>query len=863
MAGSSTAPIAYLDMRGNVSKEDWNAAWVSASGSYLKLNQSTPQTVDSGVPVFASGMDIGTASDTQIIYDDGGITKGSANMTYDSSAGGIVHFAGTSSAGAVVGGQIDIYGGTDSSYCGDIVITGGSGAAGANPAGWISLILGEGTGGEQGGYVYITPAHTSNIGLIVDGSINALTRLNGAWPLGMCSVVSVSAKALGGVGGDAVQSETTPLSSFYQVITDTATINADASETTAQNIYGIYFANNYINTIQGGPGLAGKDISLATYGGIFYDGLDLLSSGGPNTTVTAQPAAGQQYVRASNGVIGIISVEETLDNATLDSKFTYIGGDFQVNPHVHVTNANDIDVTMYGVKGQASAGNVNAGGGTNVGVVYGGHFTGSDGATYNFGIYAEGATAAGLFNGILMPSSDASFDLGVSSVYRFLNGYFSGTVDSGSFTIGANTLDTNEWAFLDGQDQTVATTSSPSFVDVTATGTVECEQINSTDDADIAGTITVGDLVTDTGGITLLGGQAIKPSVNSTTALKIQDAAGTSNMMTVDTTNRRFQFSNVSLDTTVPAAFPTYIVIQDGSWMFARYSTTTAGAQITTRAAKGTPSAPTAMLVNEQLNGFGTVVWCSGATPAWSTGGNTAFWSIYAAENQTLTAQGSYHAWATTHLLTAGTGTRHIHMFLTPAGTLWLGEADNTPDIATDFADGISKLHIDMGNGVASDMRFTAGTTTGRTATDGFSIGIEADGDSHIRQYENLPLYFYTNNALRMTIEASGAVHVDTSIDINGNNLIATRYKQTEIDFSTTPIDASGFVIVDAEVTPASIIVGSVAYDAPTGKDLDEMEFDNFDLRFSAGSGQFTLYAKSLEGYVADKFKINYAYNVV
>ena len=38
-----------------------------------------------------------------------------------------------------------------------------------------------------------------------------------------------------------------------------------------------------------------------------------------------------------------------------------------------------------------------------------------------------------------------------------------GAITGTSFIIGANTLDTNEWAFLDGQDQAVKTTSSPTF----------------------------------------------------------------------------------------------------------------------------------------------------------------------------------------------------------------------------------------------------------------------------------------------------------------------------------------------------------------------------------------------------------------
>lgn len=45
----------------------------------------------------------------------------------------------------------------------------------------------------------------------------------------------------------------------------------------------------------------------------------------------------------------------------------------------------------------------------------------------------------------------------------------SGDLTATSFTIGVNTLTTSEWANLDGQDQTVATTSSPIFVNVTGT----------------------------------------------------------------------------------------------------------------------------------------------------------------------------------------------------------------------------------------------------------------------------------------------------------------------------------------------------------------------------------------------------------
>ncbi len=51
------------------------------------------------------------------------------------------------------------------------------------------------------------------------------------------------------------------------------------------------------------------------------------------------------------------------------------------------------------------------------------------------------------------------------------------------------------------------------------------------------------------------------------------------------------------------------------------------------------------------------------------------------------------------------------------------------------------------GTSAASMSKWT-NSVTGQTATDGFDIGITADGTAEIRQRENLPLNIYTNNAL-------------------------------------------------------------------------------------------------------------------
>ena len=82
--------------------------------------------------------------------------------------------------------------------------------------------------------------------------------------------------------------------------------------------------------------------------------------------------------------------------------------------------------------------------------------------------------------------------------------------------------------------------------------------------------------------------------------------------------------------------------------------------------------------------------------------------------------------------------------------------------------------------------------------------------------------------------------------------------KQTEIDFGATPISEKEFTIVDSDVLITSKLIGNIAYEAPTGKDLDELEMDAIDLKFQAGVSLFKIYAKGLEGYLHDKFKINY-----
>lgn len=83
---------------------------------------------------------------------------------------------------------------------------------------------------------------------------------------------------------------------------------------------------------------------------------------------------------------------------------------------------------------------------------------------------------------------------------------------------------------------------------------------------------------------------------------------------------------------------------------------------------------------------------------------------------------------------------------------------------------------------------------------------------------------------------------------------------QVEVDFGALSERSGTFTIIDAGVTPASVIVAVQAGDAPTGKSADENEMDTLVCRCTPGAGQFTLYVESATGFVFGKFKINYVF---
>jgi hypothetical protein len=74
-----------------------------------------------------------------------------------------------------------------------------------------------------------------------------------------------------------------------------------------------------------------------------------------------------------------------------------------------------------------------------------------------------------------------------------------------------------------------------------------------------------------------------------------------------------------------------------------------------------------------------------------------------------------------------------------------------------------ARLHQDNGTASSTSHKFTAGTTTGQTPTDGFDIGIDAVGNAVIDQNENLDLIVNTNNTERMRVLANGNVGIGTT----------------------------------------------------------------------------------------------------
>ena len=116
------------------------------------------------------------------------------------------------------------------------------------------------------------------------------------------------------------------------------------------------------------------------------------------------------------------------------------------------------------------------------------------------------------------------------------------------------------------------------------------------------------------------------------------------------------------------------------------------------------------------------------------------------------------------------------------ASVLLVTQESNETGIGGNIADPVTTLHQDAGNATATYHKFSAGTTTGQTSTDGFDIGVAASGNAELKQRENLPMLFYTNNTEVARIDNAGNVGVgntspDDKLDVTGSAQISSYLK--------------------------------------------------------------------------------------
>jgi hypothetical protein len=139
------------------------------------------------------------------------------------------------------------------------------------------------------------------------------------------------------------------------------------------------------------------------------------------------------------------------------------------------------------------------------------------------------------------------------------------------------------------------------------------------------------------------------------------------------------------------------------------------------------------------------------------------------------------------------------------------------------------------------------------------SLGTNTDGS--INQNTINTLNNTINNSINLKVDkvADKSLLLDTEI----LKLSKLSTGKTEIDFGALPLYEKEFTITDTNVLTTSNITASLSYEAPTDKELDDLEMDSlYIICGPSTNGTFKMFVKSIDGtYLADKFKINYSIN--
>tara|TARA_B110000091_G_scaffold164440_1_gene175660 strand:+ start:45920 stop:46876 length:957 start_codon:yes stop_codon:yes gene_type:complete len=139
------------------------------------------------------------------------------------------------------------------------------------------------------------------------------------------------------------------------------------------------------------------------------------------------------------------------------------------------------------------------------------------------------------------------------------------------------------------------------------------------------------------------------------------------------------------------------------------------------------------------------------------------------------------------------------------------------------------------------------------------------DDDNVTEAKLELPVRLKISDSKSVTdhITVTAPVDIDAmKLKLDGfNSSAALLGAETEIDFGALPVYEKEFTISNSMVVSSSKIIASLAYEAPTGKDLDEIGMDMLYISCGqASAGSFTMFVKAIDGsYLEGAFKINYS----
>jgi len=196
------------------------------------------------------------------------------------------------------------------------------------------------------------------------------------------------------------------------------------------------------------------------------------------------------------------------------------------------------------------------------------------------------------------------------------------------------------------------------------------------------------------------------------------------------------------------------------------------------------------------------------AAPTWVTPGSILDTSYFKQLGNSFGADASLGTNDTFGLIIETNNTRRAY-FDDTTYSLFLGNNALTTGSST------YPLWIDNGTGQNGLIKFTSGSATGTTSTDGFDVGYLGVSGGYIWNNENTPTVFGTNNTQRMQISSAGLVSIGPSaatasakLDIQGTDgaLLVPRLTTAQKNALTA---TAGMEVYDTDLTRMECYDGS------------------------------------------------------